>query len=634
MTSRQQWLQGAVVTCLLLLLALTAFSAMDGDQDSDSVFITSAEVLDTAAGQVPARVILDANAQLPWRPVPLPRSWAADDQHIRDSEQAWYRIPLPAQAYEQGWTHLLMLRHMMNIEIWLDEHYLGSAGPIDGSTLQRNWNRPFYWQIPQAWLTPQPQMLYFRLYSAPDFGVMSPLIVGSEQAVLSRYQFNYFLQIDLVKFSLLALAFIACLAVFIWIKTAQQHWLLIAMMSGSWSLPLLYILLPSVPIAEFDFLRLSHWGTVAGAFSLLAFIYAFYLHTPFSRLRWLPLLSLIHGVLLVFTPDGNVVDVGSAGQLLAQMLFVVLIVQLLKRPSLRRTEVYSIIAGLLIMLLAAAHDVSLALSNSLERWRWDMFFSYITQPLMMIIITWQGIRAFLHNTQQLAGLNLTLQQRLQEAEHNIRLVYHEQEQLERELRIAAERELVYRDLHDDLGARLLSLVLKVDPGQARDLARSALQDLRDIVSRVLAEEVQLSAVLADSMAEHESRSGVLKKSFIWHLDDSLDDIQCSSRMMLNLRLLLRELIGNTLRQPEVVSLNFSAACVERQVLILAMYYECSHSAAAPASAGPVRFPLPSLLLKRLRALDAQVEQTSQPGSAGIQLSIDLVTEIADRSGVA
>lgn len=615
-------------TLLFFIIVLSGITSIlwwwpNQQQNADTMFITRADILqsDTSASNIPFNVIHGAN-NLSWRPVPLPRSWIADDFHIEDSEQAWYRIPLPRQAYESGWNHLLMLRHMMNVEIWLDDRYLGSAGPVDGLSLQRNWNRPMYWHIPQSWITQEPQMLYFRLYSAPDFGVMSPLIVGTQDSVLRRYQLNHFLQIDLVKISLLALILIACLGFFVWLKTAQQHWLLIAMMSGSWSLPLLYILLPSVPIDEFNFLRLSHWGTVAGAFCLLAFIYAFYLKTPVSKLKWLALLPLIHGVLLMLTPDNNVVDVGSAGQLLAQILFVVLIMQLLKRPSLRHREVYSIIAGLLIMLVAAAHDVSLALSNSLERWRWDMFVSYITQPLMMIIIAWQGIRAFLHNTQELAVLNQTLQQHLHQAENEIRAVYHEQEQLERDLRIAAERELVYRDLHDDLGARLLSLVLKADQGQARDLARSALQDLRDIVSRVLSEEIQLGAVLADSMAEHENRSSVLKKHFSWELDNSLDGVECSSRMMLNLRLLLRELIGNTMRQPEVLSLNFSAACINYRVLMISL--SCEYSGVSQTT--PALFPLPSLLIKRIKALDAAYEQHAGAGRAGIQLSISLVTD--------
>ncbi|MDP2284936.1 MAG: hypothetical protein Q8L06_12405 [Pseudohongiella sp.] len=594
----QSMLSAALLMALLTLLLVWVL-ATQSTSAGNSVFITNAQQLsadfDGHAATAPEQH---------WRSISLPRSWSRDELHPAQSADAWYRVALPEQARDAQWNHLLMLRHMMNVEVWLDQHYLGSAGPVMPGVLQRNWNRPFVWVIPEDWLSGDGHMLYFRLHSAPDFGVMSPFLLGTEQAIQSRYQLNYFLQIDLVKISLLAMLFIGCLSVFVWIRNRQHNWLFTALMSMSWSLPLLYILLPSVPIAEFNFLRISHWGTVTGAFCLLAFIYAHYLKVSLERLKWLGLLPVIHGILLAFSPDQQVVYIGSAGQLLAQTLFVVLIVQLLARPALRNSEVFSIVAGLLVMLLAAAHDVSLAVSSSIERWRWDMFLSYITQPLMMILISWHGIRALMTARDELNALNALLQLRLQAAEKEISEVFEQQAQLEREIHLSAERELVYRDLHDDLGARLLSLVFKSEQGPARDLARSALQDLRDIVSRVLSAEQRLFAVLADSMAEHEGRAAALKKQFNWDIDNLLEDISCDSRLVLGLRLLLRELLGNCLRSVDIQSLNFAAKLICSDQLMMTL--RCD-----PA----VAIPMPPLLRKRLAVLNATLESFDESGAA-------------------
>lgn len=585
------WLPIILVTVLLASLASWVLFTVASGQ-GNTLFVTNAQQLQAGftghASLAPESL---------WRDIVLPRSWPGDPLHPSQSREAWYRAPLPT-PYPQAWNQLLILRHMMNIEVWLDEHYLGSAGPIMPDVLQRNWNRPFVWTIPERLLTGGEQMLYFRLYSEPNFGVMSPFILGTEQAVQRRYHLNHFLQIDLVKISLLAMLLIGCLSFFVWLRNRQHNWLLTGMMSLSWSLPLLYILMPSVPFAEFNFLRVSHWGTVTGAFFLLAFIYAYFLNVSLNRLKWLGVLPVLHGILLVITPDQQVVVTGSAGQLLAQILFVVLIVQLLSRPALRNGEVYSIVAGLLVMLLAATHDVSLALSSSQIRWRWDMFISYITQPVMMIIIAWQGIRSLLHAKNDLSQLNRQLQKRLQQAEHDIREVFEQQAALEREIRVAAERELVYRDLHDDLGARLLSLVFKSEQGSARDLARSALQDLRDIVSRVLSADQLLFAVLADSMAEHENRSAALKKQFTWEIDASVDDLTCDSRRVLGLRLLLRELLGQCLRDNASQSLCFSARLTDPNNLLIRLESDTND-----------RFMVTPLLRKHLRTLGAQLEQS-------------------------
>lgn len=583
------WLPIILVSVLLASLASWVFVTMVSGQ-GNTLFVTNAQQLEA---DFTGHAALAPDSL--WRDIALPRSWSGDPLHPSQSRDAWYRVPLPA-AYPQAWNQLLILRHMMNIEIWLDAHYLGSAGPIMDNVLQRNWNRPFVWSIPAQLLTGGEQMLYFRLYSEQNFGVMSPFILGTEQAVQRRYHLNYFLQIDLVKISLLAMLFIGCLSFFVWFRNRQHNWLLTGMMSLSWSLPLLYILLPSVPLAEFNFLRVSHWGTVSGAFFLLAFIYTYYLNVPLHRLKWLGVLPVLLAALLVITPDQQVVVTGGVGQLLAQIMFVVLIVQLLMRPTLRNREVYSIIAGLLVMLLAATHDVSLALSSSQIRWRWDMFISYITQPLMLIIIAWQGIRSVLKAKNDLRQLNLQLQLRLQQAEREISVVFEQQAELEREIRVAAERELVYRDLHDDLGARLLSLVFNSEQGSARDLARSALQDLRDIVSRVLSAEQLLFAVLADSMAEHENRSAALKKQFTWEIDARLDGLTCDSRRVLGLRLLLRELLGYCLRNNTTQTLHFCAALTDTQDMLLTLVCD--------TDVQPTTQPL---LRKRLLALNAQLQ---------------------------
>lgn len=564
---------------------------------ADYSFITEAEVLVVEASTPPA-------THSGWRTVHLPRSWSRDTLHPQDTREAWYRIALPPDALSRGWTNVLMLRHMMNLELWVDNTFIGSGGPVSQpveARLQRNWNRPLLWRLPPAALADEgPHYLYVRLISEPAFGVMSPVILGTPQSLEPWYAASHFVQITLVKISLMALLFIGCLSLFLWWRTRQHSWSLMGFMSVAWALPLLYIVLPVLPMGEFTALRLTHWGVVAGATSLLGFTALVYLQSRSRALRLLPLIPLLHGALLLSVPDARVVDIGNAGQLLCQMLFVGLVVKLLRRP--RTGETLSVALGLIVMLLAALHDVTLIAASSPERWRWDTLLSYITQPLMLITLAWHGIRAFLRAAAALAQLNAQLRQRLAQSEQRIRQVYADQEALEREIRIEAERELVYRDLHDDLGARLLSLVYQSKKGAAQDLARTALQDLRDIVSRVLASRQPLSAVLADCMAEQLSRAEALGKTLDWDLAPALDDVPCSSARILGLRLLLRELLGSALRQSTLTALQADCAWLadtaELQITLRLPW---------PAREGAEWVRLP-VLQKRLQALQASLVQ--------------------------
>lgn len=592
-----------------LVLLMSALPA-----HADSSFITTAEVLVSDAATPPR----EAEG---WRAIALPRSWSRDDLHPDDTHQAWYRITIPPAATAGRYDHVLMLRHMMNLELWVEDRFVGSGGVVREPVqedLQRNWNRPVLWVLPPL---NGARYLYARLISEPDFGVMSPLVIGTGDSLRPWYRISYFLQISLVKVSLMALALIGCLSLFVWLRTRQTHWWLLAAMSVCWALPLLYIVVPVLPIAEFTALRLTHWGVVAGACALLAFICLHYLKMQDRRLRWLILIPIVDWIVLALAPDNRVVSIGNAGQLLCHLLFVGLIVQLLRHTRRspysqqgeeQRRAIFNLMIGLALMLLAALHDVTLVSSNSAARWRWDTPLSYVVQPVMLMILAWRGMRVFVDGIDALALANRHLQSRLNASEARIRQVFTEQEGMQQEIRLEAERELVYRDLHDDLGARLLSLVYQSEKGSSQDLARTALQDLRDMVSRVLADQESLSAVLADCMAEQLNRAAVLGKQLDWEIADAFDDIACSSVLQLRLRLLLRELIGGCLRQAGVSALRVDLS-VDDSTRILDGDAEqvLSISVSLVESANLSAVPLLPVLQKRLRAVRGRIEKVAQ-----------------------
>ena len=515
---------------------------------ADYEFITEAEISLEQTATPPL-------TEQQWRHTFLPRSWSIDPLHPKDTRTAWYRITLPTDLHPRQWDHILMLRHILNVELWLDNQFIGSGGPVSDpieASLQRNWNRPILLTMSTALAqNSNPRYLYIRLISEPAYGVMSPVIIGTQSSLSPWFRASYFVQITLVEISLAALLFTGLLSLFIWLKMRLRSWLLLTFMSVTWSLPLLFIILPTLPLGEFVALRLIHWAVVAGATALLAFIDRFYLDGKSLRLDFLALIPVLHALVLCVVPNPLVVTIGNAGQLLCQLLFIMLIVRLLRSPHRHNAAIYWVVVGLFIMLLAVLHDVTLFTGSNTERWRWDTPLSYITQPIMLLILAWNGVRVFLRAAYELSAANTVLQGRLNDSEQRIRQLFLEQEKLEREQRVEAERELVYRDLHDDLGARLLSLVYQSERGDAQDLARTALQDLRDIVSRVLSTEQTLSAVLADSLAEQFNRAQTLGKEIDWELDNALDDIACHSTTTLGLRMLIRELIGACLRLKKV-----------------------------------------------------------------------------------
>ncbi|MCK5769027.1 hypothetical protein [Algiphilus sp.] len=112
--------------------------------------------------------------------------------------------------------------------------------------------------------------------------------------------------------------------------------------------------------------------------------------------------------------------------------------------------------------------------------------------------------------------------------------------------IARERERVARDLHDDVGARLLTMSHRL-PGEHADGAREALAMLRDVVHSMRAPACLLEELLGDWRAEAAERCDAAGTDLAWNAPESLPDVRVDGATALALSRVLREVLSNALR---------------------------------------------------------------------------------------
>lgn len=133
-------------------------------------------------------------------------------------------------------------------------------------------------------------------------------------------------------------------------------------------------------------------------------------------------------------------------------------------------------------------------------------------------------------------------------------------------RIAAEeRAKIFRDLHDDIGVKLLALLHTVGDVRQADLVRSIIYDLRDIVSRSRRPPGTLLEVLAQIRDEMEQRLEAFNVELGWRQDPATPDVAMGGASALNLFRIMREAVTNAVRHAGASTIAVNIACKEGQL---------------------------------------------------------------------
>ena len=130
-----------------------------------------------------------------------------------------------------------------------------------------------------------------------------------------------------------------------------------------------------------------------------------------------------------------------------------------------------------------------------------------------------------------------------------------------------ERKRIASDLHDDLGAKLLTIVHTSDGSRIPQLAREALEEMRLSVRGLAGKPVRLDDALADWRAETMVRLTQAKIEAVWNHPDEGVSQTLPARVFMQLTRILREAVSNVIKHSSATHCEVRCAVADGSLVV-------------------------------------------------------------------
>ena len=498
--------------------------------------------------------MLVSNAELPppdtaaWRHVQLPDRWTDPSRRGLPHPQGWYRLELPVSGKKRERFSVYLMRVNMNAAVYFNGDFVGDGGSFE-EPIARNWNRPLLFELPASLWRSERNTLHIRLVGYPHYNTLGPVTVGPRSVLMPLWDWRVLLQNRVSEVLFVLTVLISLIGLGFWLRTRESIYLLFAASSIAWSLYSAHMFVRDIWIPARLWWALVH--TAVDWWVVLLVLFAHRL-LGWQRPR-LELALMVVGCVIAIAyllADLTIFHmVNSFGHLLALLLGIYLTLALtVASRRTRRAEVWLFALGMWVIIGLGLHDLFLNSYNALELWRRGaLFMLNFGAPFLFAVLIWHLSGRFVRALQEAQQLNAELEDRVAQTRAELELSYAGQQAMLSRAAAAGERERIYRDLHDDVGAKLLSLVYAADKPATATLARDALQDLRDIVSQGVLEARPLADLLSDVRAEIEERCVGADWQLEWRQPEALPELELNPTQVFHLQRILREVVSNALR---------------------------------------------------------------------------------------
>ena len=491
----------------------------------------------------------------PPRPVTLPDEWAESRPGFRGA--LWYRVGFrvpaagqPGAAPAGDMLALWIERVCSNAEVHLNGRLLARGGRM-AQPYARHCNHPMLVPLPDALLLPGDNVLELRVVghdlassgSRLRAGALSALQVGPQSVLAPRHARALALQVEAPQAAsavlLLTGGFMFVLG---YLHRRDSHLAYFGALCVGWALLNVRLWWREAPLGhvETEFITVCLLGFTAWA--------AVQFLLRYGGLR-LPLVDRLLPVQTAVLALSLLAAGSSRLHAVATLWYAVLALQvgaaawwhLRRRRSSRQAWLMAPLLG--VSVLAGVIELGVQWAG------WPAAAAHGAELVVPLVLALVGLRLMQqhgHALQLAEQGKLVLEQRVREATAEIERNFRQLAELKVEQITEKERKRIAADLHDDLGAKLLTIVHTSESDRISTLAREALEEMRLSVRGLTGKAVRLSDALGDWRAEVIGRLGQAGIDGEWEAPEDLPH-RLSARAFVQTTRILREATSNVIK---------------------------------------------------------------------------------------